>query len=134
MDKIDDMCKATNKIDIDSDHRMLKTTLHTPKTRKARKYTKTNRKTLGKRDLKSLFSNPDATNSFNEKVKMSMISEKVDKNSPELLSSKIVNILNKAGESLPLITKDIATEWWKNDKQFNMLLDDRSKLDRGSRD
>ena len=127
-------CKATNKIDFDSDHRMLKTTLHTPKTRKARKYTKTNRKILGKRDLKSLFSNPDATNSFNEQVKMSLIAEKVDKNSPELLSSKIVNILNKAGESLPLITKDIATEWWKNDKQFNMLLDDRSKLDRGSRE
>jgi len=65
---------------------------------------------------------------------MSMISEKVDKNSPELLSSKIVNILNKAGESLPFIAKDIATEWWKNDNQFNTLLDDRSKLDRGSKE
>merc|ERR1712048_819139 len=88
----------------------------------------------GKRNLKSLFSNPDAINSFHEQIKMSMISEKVDKNSPELLSSQIVNILNKAGESLPLIAKDNATEWWKNDNQFNMLLDDRSKLNRGSRE
>ena len=57
----------------------------------------------------------------------------MDEVSPESYSTRIINALNKSEEVLPTAQKkDKVTELWKEDTEFNDLLNARNKLMRGT--
>ena len=125
-------CIAMPDIDLDSDHRILITSLNTPMTRKARKQKKKN-KIKRQKDVKSL-QNSDIKSSF----KKSLTSQIENKNNLEQTncekSEKLVQSLHNAAEiNLPFISvTPKSKEIWKEDSEFNELLDRRKGLERQS--
>ena len=121
-------CKAEPDMDFDSDHRILITSLCTPMTRKARWRPRQIQK-KPQPDLKAL-QIPTIEKSFLESIKnqLSNDNEAVNRSEAET-SEKIVNLLITAGEAtLPCSTrKEKVNEIWKNDEEFNELLNKRQK-------
>ena len=126
-------CKAEPDIDFDSDHRILITSLHTPMTRRARWRPRQTQK-KPQPDLKAL-QIPTIENSFLESIdnQLSNDNEAVNRSVVET-SEKIVNLLTTVGEAtLPRsMRKERVNEIWKNDKEFNRLLNERRNHKFGS--
>ena len=125
-------CIAMPDIDLDSDHRILITSLDTPMTRKARKQ---KRKTKIKRqkDVKSL-ENSDIKSSFKQSLTRQIEAKNNLQQTNCEKSEKIVQSLHKAAEiNLPFINfTPKSKEIWKEDIEFNELLERRKGFGRQS--
>ena len=125
-------CIVNPDIDLDSDHRILITSLCTPMTRRARKKVKRNMaaKSL---DPKALKDN-DIKNSFLNSIKNQLMSNKTGQQSSTEASVKITNMLKRAAENTlpPLTSQDRSKEIWKNDNEFNELLATRKDIPKQS--
>lgn len=124
-------CRVYRGINIDSDHRLLKATMCTPATRKARKRYNKNPAPPG-RCVKALL-NPTTqmayTTAVDEKLGNLPQTENID-----TISERLIKVLNEAANiTLPKKKKIESTrEIWKDDELLNILLLERGKSQRGS--
>ena len=118
-------CMVNPDIDLDSDHRILITSLCTPMTRRARRTLK-RKKSAKSPDVRAL-NEVNVKNSFVDSVKNQLMLNKTNQSSSTETSTKIINVLKSAAEAtLPsLIVQDRSKEIWKNDSEFNRLLAQR---------
>ena len=125
-------CLAKPEYDFDSDHRILITYLRTPTTRKARWRRKSNSK-KAEPDEKFLEEN-ETRKSFHHSLSKSLESDTEKLKSSTDFSNKIVQSLHKAA-STTLPQKHIRKqekEIWKNDKELNILLNQRLETEKKS--
>lgn len=124
-------CRVYRGVNIDSDHRLLKATMCTPATRRARKRYNKN-PTPPSRCVKSLL-NPTTrvayTTAVDEKLRDFPPVESIN-----TISERIIKVLNEAADlTLPKKKKAETTkEIWKDDELLNILLLERGKSQRGS--
>ena len=119
-------CRVYRGADIETDHRLLRASMCTPSTRKARrKYNKT--PSEPKRDVKSLLM-PE-----NRERYVNTLNQKLQNNPPSnadinVYSQNLMTIVEEAAnETLPPATKiNCEKELWKDDESLNLLLAQRS--------
>lgn len=120
-------CVAKPELDFDSDHCLLRTSLCTPMTRKARWKFKQNipSKTL---NLK-LLHDTSIEKEFQDVITTQLNNKTTETNSPNQLSTKIIEIVRLAAESvLPTSKmKNRFHEIWKEDQVLNALLQQRKQ-------
>ena len=115
--------------DFDSDHRLLKTTLTTPCTRKARRTTKKPTNKLLS-DIKSLH-NPNIQATYAATVNRKLRENATLHQTPSDIAENLVQILDStASETLPKKSKSKSSrELWKDDTVLNDLLKRRTQSD-----
>ena len=87
-------CRAEPDFDFDSDHRLLKTTVITPSTRKARRTTKIP-PMKAKPDIKALL-NPTIQNRYVENINKNISTNMKIQNCPVEISKNVINVVNSA--------------------------------------
>lgn len=125
-------CMVHPDLDFDSDHRLLITELKTPKTRKAR-WVKRDKQKSHRPNLKLL-----SDNAFREQYGNTVEAELL--NNPSYISStedkstRLLKILEKvAKDTIPPNTNGRQdNETWKNDPEFNRIIDSRQIVDKTS--
>ena len=117
-----DNCSVKQENIFNSDHRLVLTELTTPMTKKARYKKKVRReKPINIKALRNL----DIQNQFTTSTKGFF--KPCHKNSLNDISKNLISSLNHvADEVIPRMTKLRTKEIWKDDQQFNLLLDQRS--------
>lgn len=125
-------CIARPEIDFDSDHRILITSLCTPMTRKSRK-TKIKLSKVSKPvDITSLKTD-EFKNRFVEAVDDSLQETHVIDRSSEQIAETVTDILQVAARKvLPSRKVNGEADLWKDDKEFNKLLNERMIIPRNS--
>ena len=130
-------CKAYPDIDFDSDHKILITNLSTPTCKRARWK---NKLSINKSKVDALSLKDITTkNLFVEEVKKDITNSKKqggnsNLNSSEIISDFIIKTLRTVGEAT-LPTKNLkkgTNEIWKNDTEFNDLLQSRKNHKMGT--
>ena len=121
-------CAVYSKLNFDSDHRIIITSMLTPTTKKAR-WKPRSPKLTTKIDLKALKENKEIKISFINAVthEFTNFGQHVSTaNQPEQISSNIITLLKTAAEStLPKLSEKKAKEIWKDDNILNELLKQR---------
>ena len=120
-------CRVYRGIDIDTDHCLLKATMCTPTTRKARrKYNKN--PTEPKRDVKSLLI-PATKIAFVQNLNQKFRDNPPTSEDVNVFSNNLTSLIdNAANETLPQkIKSNQSKELWKDDEILNSLINDRSK-------
>ena len=120
-------CRVEPEFDFESDHRLITTEMHTPRTRQARKKPSKTTNMGTPYDIKSLVC---------ERVHKSFIKEVVTLYKPCSVESTATQIyenishtLNRAAENtLPKKTKSKTREIWKEDDELNRLILERNTL------
>ena len=124
-------CAVDQSCLVESDHRLLITSLKTPMNKKARwKVPKANReKKLNMKVLREDVIKLEFVNQLTENLKNTPVGEE----SSSLISDKVINGLNLPAKTV-LQAKDSikVKEIWKDDFQLNNLLNERATLDRMS--
>ena len=121
-------CTADDEYDFDSDHRLVKTTLYTPSSKKARKYSKNTKNTAksNKPDIKSL-ENSNIQKAFTTSVLKELNNPTT--NSEERDVFLIICLEIAAQSTLPKVQKKVPVkEIWKDDKILNELLNKRKHI------
>jgi hypothetical protein len=125
-------CRVRRGYNFDSDHRLIKTELVTPCTKKARRrYHKiTPQPKLDYKILQDPAVKEQFVSTVNEEFKNSTIGDE----DPAIKSKKIIDALTSAAEkTLPQTTKsERDNELWKNDTALNEYLAERSKFSLGT--
>ena len=127
-------CRVKRGFDFDTDHRLLKTSLCTPSTRKARRKCNAKPQKL-KVNIKALM-DPAVTKKFVDTVSKELRTSDNHPESPCGMSEKVIESLNLAASRVippkPRTEKD--NELWKNDDLLNELLEQRTKTPQNSPD
>ena len=126
-------CKVCQNFDIESDHRMVITSVCSPKTKKARR--KVRQKQIVKQKLdENALKNEDTRKKFVQWVTKSILETGIDESIDK--SNTIIKTLNSAAQAtLPNKRKNNKTnETWKDDIDLNALLSERSVTAHGSVD
>ena len=121
-------CQAEPEYDIDSDHRLLKTILCTPRTRKARRSQKLPPR-KAQPNIKALH-NPEIKNRYVEAINnmpTNIINQQVR---PTEMSKRIIDIVNSVAMEIlpPKSKKTTDRQLWKNDAELNKLIEERGNL------
>ena len=121
-------CGADESYDFDSDHRLVKTTLNTPTSKKARKHSKKQKNAAytGKPDIRSL-EREDIRKCFITSVSNELNNLANENDNRDVF---LVKCLESAAQStLPKMKiKTPAKEIWKDDEILNELLDKRKEI------
>ena len=122
-------CIVMRDYNFDSDHRLLKTTLTTPCTRKARRTTKKQTNKLLP-DIKTLH-NPNIEVTYTATVNRKLRENATLYQTPSDIAENLVQILDStASETLPKKSKSKSScELWKDDTVLNDLLKRRTQSD-----
>ena len=123
-------CIAYPALDFDSDHRILITHMNTPMTRRARWKPKLKKVPKSTPDLKSLGCE-DVQKRFQAEISSYIQSTvKINSESANCASSRIVDNLKKAGDlTIPKVQKTkTAHEIWKEDIEINQILASRKGI------
>ena len=123
-------CIAYPALDFDSDHRILITHMNTPMTRRARWKPKLKKVPKSTPDLKSLGCE-DVQQRFQAEISSYIQSTvKINSESANYASSRIVDNLKKAGDlTIPKVQKTkTAHEIWKEDIEINQILASRKGI------
>ena len=125
-------CHAEPDLDFDSDHRLLKTTLCTPCTRKARRTQKEAPK-KPQPDIKTL-NDPATHKRFIEAINDKLNSNSICPSNSSELSENILEILHSvASKVLPPRSRTTSDrQLWKTDEELNKLIEERAKLTIGT--
>lgn len=123
-------CLVKPQLDFQSDHRILITTLETPKDKKTRwKPRPPGRRIL---DIKKL-TDAHYQSEYRLKVSEEILKRKSDGLTIDEVSDNLVKSLsNAAAETLPNLNKKKISQLWKDDSALNKLLDDRAKTTKDS--
>ena len=120
--------------DFDTDHRLLVTSLNTPKTKAARRNER--KKIVTKKLECDALNKLDVRNTFKEVLETNLRNHSVSEKGPswEILSEKIVSSLHKTANSvLPVAAKKSRVlEIWRDDTLLNSLLNNRAQCHQSS--
>ena len=128
------MCKAYPNIEFDSDHRIIITNIATPMTKKARwkrrptiSKSKTDPMSLRETDVKTRFLD-------GVKIEFTNGHNPAELKSSDDTSMHIIETLKKVGAEnlLNKNAKKTVNEIWRNDKEFNELLEQRKRIKSGT--
>ena len=126
-------CISRPDIDLDSDHRILITSMCTPTTRRARWKPKRKKILTNSPDVKAL-KNTESKKLFLIKVERELtVNNKKNLTSDDISTTIIERLKSAAESSLPGRKRsNRCKEIWKDDKEFNNLLTQRQKLQKHS--
>ena len=118
-------CEVKKDVDFDSDHRLLVTSINTPKSKAAR--WKPNLAKPKKLNIESLRDDKTRAKFIGKTVELMDWRESVSTASE--ISENLINTLSKAAQcSLPTKDRKSVNQFWKNDEQLNSLLNQRSNF------
>ena len=116
-------CRVCQELDFESDHRLIVTSIETPKTKKARR--KQRREFKKKKLDVNALKNAETAELFVQEVTRKFTNEEQQRSTADT-SSKIVNTLHAAAEAiLPACKAEGSKEMWRNDGELNTLLKQR---------
>ena len=126
-------CVVKTDFKVDSDHRLLVTSINTPMNKAAR-WKPRKKKTKVLKDVKAL-ENTDIRSAFIEKTKENLQLTKNENLGPTEISENIVSAFQSAASSiLPNKRKTESISLWRDDNDLNKLLEQRSNMTKDSND
>ena len=118
-----------NKLDFGSDHRLIQTEMHTPTSRRARKWQK-KQKPVQMPEPKSL-NNNEIKQLFLQRIKQELANRK--ENGEHINENSLVSILKTSAETtLPKKKASKTNEIWRHDTILNELLEARKEKENSS--
>ena len=124
-------CSVCADCDVETDHRLVLTSLATPTSKKARRQPCRSRTKL-KPDMKSL-SESSVKKQYNNAI-TEFLQHEYSTNNPEKMSERIIKCLQTASEKTLPKARNVNTvrEIWKEDVELNVLLQRRGRVNKSS--